>query len=175
MPSPFLTDESSATADVDQLQQELRNAVSQAEEHLAGWKQTQADFENFRKRKEAESAEWIAFGKQAGFVQLLPILDSLQQAIRHAPEIEDEKYKSFKEGLEGIAKQIDSAIEKMNIKKMQSIGEKFDPNLHEAVKEVLAKNGEEEGVIAEEYQTGYLFDGKVLRPAQVGITKKIAD
>ena len=165
-----LTDFSTADGniDIDQLQKELSEAISQAETNLTGWKQTQADFENFRKRKEAESAEWITFGKQAGFVQILPVLDSLEQAIAHAPQLADPKYQNWKNGLDGIVKQIDEAIAKMNIKKIEALGQKFDPNVHEAVREVP---GEEDGIVAEVYQTGYTLDGKVLRPAQVAITK----
>ncbi len=154
--------------DIDQLQQELNDALTKAEENLAGWKRTQADFENFRKRKESESSEWITFGKQAAFVQMLPVLDSLQQAIIHAPEIEDEKFKNWKAGLDGIVKQIDAVIAQMGIQKIDAVGKKFDPNFHEAIREV---SGEEDGVIAEEYQTGYMLAGKVLRPAQVAVTR----
>ena len=57
----------------------------------------------------------------------------------------------------------------MHIQKMEVIGKRFDPHLHEAVREVA---GEEDGMVAEVYQTGYQIDGKVLRPAQVGISKK---
>jgi len=163
-----LSDVSGQPVDVDQLQQELNEAISKAEENLSGWKRTQADFENYRKRKEAESSEWIAFGKQAGFVQILPVLDSLEQAIKHAPQLEDPKFQNWKNGLDGIVKQIDEAIAKMNIKKIDAVGEKFDPNLHEAVREV---SGETDGLVAEIYQTGYMLDGKVLRPAQVAISK----
>ena len=90
-------------------------------------------------------------------------------AILHAPEIEDEKYKNFKNGLDGIVKQIDAAIQAMGISKIEAVGKKFDPNLHEAIKEVV---GEEDGLVVEQYQTGYTLQGKLLRPAQVSISKK---
>lgn len=166
-----LSDIAGDPVDAGQLQQELNEAIARAEENLTGWKRTQADFENYRKRKEQESQEWVAFGKQAGFVQILPVLDSLEQAVKHAPELPDEKYKSWKNGFEGIVRQIDEAIAKMNIQKISALGQKFDPNLHEAVREVP---GDEDGLVAEEYQTGYMIDGKVLRPAQVAITRKQA-
>ena len=169
-----ISENSGVQVDVEQLQDELNKAIANAEENLSGWKRAQADFENYQKRKEAESKEWIAFGKQAGFVQLLPVLDSLEQAIIHAPEIRpgtvvDDKYANWKNGLLGITKQLDGVITQMNIEKMKTVGEKFDPNKHEALREVP---GQEDGIIAEEYQSGYLFEGKVLRPAQVVITKK---
>ena len=59
----------------------------------------------------------------------------------------------------------------MGIQKIDALGKKFDPNFHEAVREVDAPEGTEPGVVAEQYQTGYMLNGKMLRPAQVAITK----
>jgi molecular chaperone GrpE len=164
-----IQDHTNEEVSLDQLQEELSQALSQAEENLSGWKRAQADLENFRKRKEAESAELLNFGKGAAFMQMLPVLDSLQQAMRHAPEVEDEKYNNWKSGLDGIVKQIESTLNEIGIQKIDAIGKKFDPNFHEAVKEVP---GDEDGVIVEEYQTGYVLNGKLIRPSQVAITKK---
>lgn len=159
-------------SDIERLQQELNDAISKAEENLSGWKRTQADFENYRKRKEGESAELVSFGKQRAFMQILPVLDSLEQALLHAPDVQDEKYNNWKLGLFEIARQINDALSQMGIKKIEALGKQFDPYLHEAVKEVP---GEENGLVAEQYQTGFTLDGNVIRPAQVAITKKVAD
>ncbi len=164
-----ISETSSGDITIEQLQAELSEALKQAEENLSGWKRTQADLENYRKKKEAEGTELVQFGKQAGFVQILPVLDSLEMAILHAPEIEDDKYKNFKNGLDAIVKQIDAAIVAMGISKIDAVGKKFDPHLHEAIKEV---EGEEDGLVVEQYQTGYTLQGKLLRPAQVSISKK---
>jgi molecular chaperone GrpE len=154
---------------IEDLQSELNTALTQAEDNLTGWKRAQADLENFRKRIESESAEWVAFGKQSAFAQILPALDSLQQAITYAPVLEDEKYKNWKTGLEGIAKQVDTAIAQAGIEKIEAVGKKFDPNYHEAIKEVP---GQEDGMVVEQYQTGFMINGKVIRPAQVAISQK---
>ncbi|MBU6447462.1 nucleotide exchange factor GrpE [Patescibacteria group bacterium] len=164
-----ISDRSGQDIDIDQLQQELSEALQKAEENLNGWKRTQADLENYRKRKEAEGKELVEFGKQAGIVQILPILDSIQQAMIHAPQSGDDKYMNWKSGLDGIIKQIDAALAKIGIQRVEAVGKKFDPNLHEAVKEVP---GEDDGIVTEQYQTGYLLNGKLLRPAQVAISKK---
>lgn len=154
---------------IEDLQKELNLALQQAEENLSGWKRTQADLENFRRRKETEGAEMLSFGKSSALIQLLPVLDSLQQAMIHSPEIEDDKFKNWKNGLMGIVKQIETTLSEMGISKIASIGKKFDPHIHEAIREVP---GEEDGLVAEEYQTGYTMNGKLIRPAQVAITKK---
>jgi molecular chaperone GrpE len=131
-----ISDTSSVRGDTDDLQRDLQTAIAQAEENLNGWKRTQADFENYRKRKDAESGEWVAFGKQAGVVQVLPVLDSLEQALLFAPDLPDEKYQTWKVGLMGIVAQIGATLKGMGIEKMETIGKKFDPNLHEAAREV---------------------------------------
>ena len=164
--------EPSDQSQAEGIEQDLKEALARAEENLNGWKRTQADFENFRKRKEAESSEWVAFGKQAGIVQVLPVLDSLEQAMIHAPDIADEKYQNWKVGLVGISRQIADTLKGMGIEKMETIGKKFDPSLHEAVREVPGKEGDEDGTVAEQYQTGYTINGSTLRPAQVAIIKK---
>lgn len=164
--------EPSDQSQAEGIERDLKEALAQAEENLNGWKRTQADFENFRKRKEAESGEWVAFGKQAGIVQVLPVLDSLEQAMIHAPDIADEKYQNWKAGLDGITRQIADTLKGMGIEKMETIGKKFDPSLHEAVREVPGKEGDEDGTVAEQYQTGYTINGSTLRPAQVAITRQ---
>ena len=97
---------------IEDLQTALLEATKNAEDNRAGWMRTQADFENFRKRKESESVEWVDFGKQAAFVQILPILDSFEQSLIHAPDIEDPKFTVWKNGLLGIIRQIDDALTK---------------------------------------------------------------
>lgn len=155
--------------DDNEITDELSKAIAQAEENLSGWKRTQADFENFRRRKEAESGEWMQIGKQRAFAQFLPAIDSLSQALAYAPDAADEKYKQWKTGLDGIVKQLDDALAEAGITRIDALGKPFDPNLHEAVKELP---GETDGHVLEQYQPGYLIDGKLLRPAQVAISKK---
>ena len=164
-----IQDHTNDEVSLEQLQQELTQALAAAEENLSGWKRAQADLENFRRRKEVEGAEILNFGKSAAFMQLMPVLDSLNQAMIHAPQVENEKYKTWKSGLDGIVKQLEKAFADMGIQKIETVGKKFDHNLHEAVREVP---GEEDGIVAEEYQTGYTLNGKLIRPAQVAITKK---
>ena len=159
----------SKSEDSDGIQDELQQAINQAEENLSGWKRAQADFENYRKRKDSESLEWMSIGKQKAFEYLLPAIDSLWQALTYAPRIEDQTYKQWRSGLDGIVKQLDSALDSAGIKKIDAIGKDFDPNKHEAVRELP---GEEDGKIVEQYQLGYEMDNRVIRPAQVAISKK---
>jgi molecular chaperone GrpE len=165
----LVPDENPESEKMQKLEKDLADTIAQSESYLAGWKRTQADLDNYRKKKESEGAEMIRFGKQAAFVQLLPIMDSLEQAMKQSPSIEDSKYKNWKIGLDGIVKQMESTLKEMQIEKIETVGKKFDPNFHEAVKEFP---GLEDDMVVEQYQTGYMIEGKLLRPAQVAVSKK---
>lgn len=155
------------------LQQQLEAAQKEAEANLNGWKRSEADFQNYQKRKENENKELIDFAREVAVAKLLPSLDTLEQALVHRPAADHaqlaEEYGKWQSGLDGLVKQLDKALEELGVKKIEAVGKKFDPNFHEAVREVP---GEEDGVVVEEYQTGFELNGKLIRPAQVAISKK---
>ncbi len=160
----------------DDLHQQLLDARAEAERNLNGWKRSEADFQNYQKRKEGENKELVDFAREVAVAKLLPSLDSLEQALKHAPETSEQEiqkftddYKQWLTGINGLVKQLDKALEELGVKKIEALGKKFDPNFHEAVREV---SGEEDGIIVEEYQTGFELNGKVIRPSQVAISKQ---
>lgn len=155
--------------DNNQLEDQLEKAQAEARANLDGWKRSAADFENFKKRQEQETKEVLNFAKEVTVVKLLPSLDSLMQALKHIPEVEDEKLNTWKQGIEGLLKQLDSALGSLGVKPIEALGKKFDPHFHEAVREVL---GEEDQMVVEELQQGYELNGKIIRPSQVVISKK---
>lgn len=157
----------------DDLQQQLANALAEAEKNLNGWKRSEADFQNYQKRKEGENAELVAFAREVAVAKLLPSLDTLEQALLHRPKADGEhfkeEYQKWESGLDGLVKQLDKALEELGVKKIEAVGKKFDPNFHEAVRELP---GEEDGMVIEEYQSGFILNGKMIRPSQVGVSKK---
>lgn len=163
----------------DELRQELGEAIRQAEENLHGWKRAQADFENFKKRKDAENRELVDFAKEVTVAKMLPTLDTLDQALRHIPKkpenpgtAGEEFFKQFDNwlvGMQGILAQLGKVFEEMGISKIEAVGKKFDPHYHEAVREV---EGEDDQMVVEELQSGFTLNGKVIRPSQVAISKK---
>lgn len=154
--------------DVQQLKADLDTAQSEALKNLDGWRRTQADFENYQRRKEGENKELIEFAREVAVAKLLPTLDTLQQGLLHVPD-DLSKMDEWKNGMAGTLKQLDSVLAELGVKKIEAVGKKFDPNFHEAVREVP---GDEDGKVVEEYQTGYELNGKVIRPSQVVISKK---
>lgn len=167
-------------SNIDKLQQDLEEAIKQAQSNLEGWKRTAADFENYKKRKEAENKELVEFAKEVTVTKMLPALDSLEQALKHMPEYRnkelgimnnefEKQYQNWQIGVGGIVMQLDKVLEEMGVKKIEALSKKFDPHFHEAVRET---EGEEDDIVVEELQTGFELNGKVIRPSQVTISKK---
>ncbi len=156
------------------LERQLAEAQEEAQTNLNGWKRAQADFENYKRRKEEENKDLIDFAREVAVTKMLPSLDSLTQALLLAPKEDDpglaENYVKWKVGLVGLTQQIDKALTELGVKKIEAKGKKFDPNYHEAVREV---EGEEDGMVVEELMHGYEINGKVIRPSQVVISKKV--
>lgn len=148
------------------LTRQLQEAQEEAKTNLAGWQRAQADFENYKKREEAKQAEILEFAKEVTVVKLLPTLDALQQGLKHAPENVDEKWLA---GINGTLVQLDKVLTELGVKRIEAVGKQFDPNFHEAVREVA---GDKDGEVVEELQTGFELNGKVIRPSQVVISKK---
>ncbi len=148
------------------IENQLAQAQEQALKNLTGWQRSQADFENYKKREESKQAEILDFAKEVTVVKLLPTLDALQQGLKQVPDSVDE---NWLKGINGTLQKLDKVLEEMGVKKIDAVGKQFDPNYHEAIREI---EGESDGVIAEELQTGYEINGKVVRPSQVVVTKK---
>ncbi len=152
---------------VEKLQADLDSAMN-------GWKRVSADFENYKRRKEEEIKDLIQFAREVTVAKLLPTLDSLEQALRHMPEYQQpafvDKYQNWQKGIEVLLAQLDKTLAEMGVSKIEALGKKFDPNFHEALREVESEG--DEGMVVEELQSGFILNGKVIRPSQVVISKK---
>lgn len=153
---------------IDKFKSELSEYKQKADDYLNSWKRVAADFENYKKRKEVESADLIHFAKEVTVVKMLPTLESLEEALKHSPE--DERFKEWSEGVVKIVQQLEKVLLEMGVEKIEAEGAQFDHSLHEAVEEV--ESNEEEGVVVEEVQKGYKLNDKVIRPAKVRVAKK---
>lgn len=136
------------------------------EELLNSWKRAAADLENYRKRRDQEGKELLEFAKEMTVMKLLPSLQSLEQVLHYAPV--DEKYKDWITGLKATIQQLEKTLEEMGLKKIKTVGEKFDLTRHEAVGHT---DGEEE-VIVEEVQPGFTLHDRVVLPAKVVVGKQ---
>ncbi len=123
----------------------------------------QAEFENFRKRTEKERSDYLQYAAMDMVRDLLPILDDFERALKiegAGPE--------YARGIEMIYNRMYETLKKMGLEPIVSDGKAFDPNLHQAVERVETKDSPD-GSILSEFQRGYLFKGKLLRPTMVKV------
>jgi molecular chaperone GrpE len=131
---------------------------------------TVAELDNYKKRAVKEKAEIMKYGKEEVIKDILPFVDSLDRALEHADSSTD--IQSFKEGLKLIQDQLFSCLKKHGVETIECTGKDFDPNFHEAMMQVDSEHHEANKVI-NEFQRGYLLNGRLLRPSRVSVCKKI--
>lgn len=131
---------------------------------------TRADFENYRKRVDDEKKQSRSNGEMSAIIKLLPVIDTLSRAISVVPpELADN---AWAQGIAGLSKQVEKMMNDLQVTHINaSHGTHFDPEIHQAVQFDDDAEGEHE-VVAEELQAGFMYQGKVLRPAMVRVTKK---
>jgi molecular chaperone GrpE len=125
----------------------------------------QADFENYRKRIEKERGEDSRRTTARVVEALIPIIDGFEQALAAHREKE---YENYRKGFELIYKQLLDNITKLGVERTEPFGKPFDPHLHQAMDRTETSENED-GTILQVFQPGYLFHGRVLRPAMVRV------
>ena len=132
-----------------------------------------AELENFRKRAEKDQADALKYGVSNFAKEIINIKDNVERAQSSISEDvrSNDAVKSIVEGLDMIAQSAVATFEKIGIKKIESLNEKFDHNFHQAMMEI--ENDEvEPGTIVQELISGYTLHDRLLRPAMVGVSKK---
>ena len=149
----------------DPAQKALDEANAKATEYLQLAQRVQADFENFRRRNETVRADAYADGRKDVATVMLPVLDNLERAVEAAAGSQDE---ALKNGVEMVLKQMTDAYGKLDVKPIDRLGEKFDPNLENAILQGNKEDGEP-GTVCQVLQKGYMIGDKVLRHAMVKV------
>jgi molecular chaperone GrpE len=147
-------------------QVELEKKIDELTQDL---QRTRADFENFRKRSEADKASAQQYGQMTAILKLLPMVDNIERAIGYAPkELQDNKWV---QGVMSLMKNLEKSLADMNVERIEAApGTAFNPELHEAIQIDEEAEGEKE-VIAEELQAGYTLNGMPIRHAMVKVTR----
>lgn len=161
-------------AESNQSQADPEKLKAKAEELTDSLKRLQAEFENFKKRRDKEEQERIIYHDAKIIEQLLPIIDTFEVAIKHIKEISnDEKLVS---GFEMIYSQLFSALEKQGLRPIEVLNKPFDPYKADALMQEKT-SPEQDNIVIEEFQKGYMFKDKVLRHAKVkvGVADKTLD
>jgi molecular chaperone GrpE len=144
---------------------ELEEAKAKAAEYLAMAQRVQADFKNYRKRNESIRADAYADGRKDVAAVMLPVLDNLERAVDAASGSPDE---ALKNGMELVLRQMNEVYQKLDVTPIDRLGEKFDPNLENAVLQGSADEGEP-GTVCQVLQKGYKMGDRVLRHAMVKV------
>ena len=129
-----------------------------------------AEFENYKKRIVRENSERFKYFNLDLIKELLPSLDNLERAITHAKS-ENKDFDSMIEGLEMVNKMTHEVFEKFGVSRVNTVGEVFDPNIHQAVG-VVQSDSVPENHIVEECLGGYLLHDRIIRPAMVRVSGK---
>lgn len=131
---------------------------------------TRADFENYRKRVDAEKTAARESGQASAILKLLPVIDNIERAVTYTPE--DLKDNQWVQGVGNLVKNLQKSLDGLNLKRIDAQqGTEFNPEFHEAIQFDETADGEKE-VIAEELQAGYLLNGNVIRHAMVKVTRQ---
>ncbi|EUJ41661.1 nucleotide exchange factor GrpE [Brochothrix campestris] len=128
----------------------------------------QADFDNSRRRQKIEAQSAAKFRSQAVIEKLLPVLDNFERAM--ATDLAGEDTKSFLEGIEIVQRQLITALEAEGLEVIATVGEAFDPNIHQAVMQD-SDDAFESNVVTAELQKGYRLKERVIRPAMVKVNQ----
>lgn len=146
-------------------QEELNAAKAQAEEYLNLAQRVQADFDNFRRRNESVRADAYNEGIRSLAAVLLPVMDNLERAVDAAKESPDVQ---LREGVGLVLRQLSEVFQKQGITPIDRLGEKFDPNLENALMQGAPEDGEP-GTVCQVFQKGYQLGKHVLRHAMVKV------
>lgn len=164
-PSDANEKESPVSNETDQAQlEELRKQIEELQNRLL---RVQADYDNFRRRTRQEKEDLHKYAAADVIENLLPVLDNFDRALVTAEGGND--YDALLKGIDMIFRQFRQVLEQLGLSAMDAVGQPFNPEFHEAVMKV-EDSDQEEGIVLEELQKGYMFKDKVLRPAMVKVS-----
>jgi molecular chaperone GrpE len=154
----------------DNLKNNLEKKIEELNDKLL---RSLAENQNLRKIHEKEREDLIKYSSSSFAKEILNLADNLERAFglfKDNPKFKSDEFKDTMLGIELIEKELINSFDKNGIKSFESVGKKFDPNFHQALNEVESE--QEDGMVINEIQKGYILNDRLLRPALVSISKK---
>jgi molecular chaperone GrpE len=148
------------------LRQDLLKYQQIADQNLAGWQRARADLENFKKQSRKRHQAALEQANAEFLSQLLPVIDNYQQALEQVSE--EDRQNSWVKGFEYILSQINDLLTDFQVARIESLGKKFDPALHEAVETVASEKPKE--TVVEEIRQGFTLKKQVILPSRVKVS-----
>ncbi|AIT09052.1 molecular chaperone GrpE [Candidatus Francisella endociliophora] len=149
-----------------------KDTIKELEETCDAFKdealRAKAEMENIRRRAEKEVSNARKFGIEKFAKELLPVVDSINEALKH--EVKLEEAVAMKEGIELTSKMLLDTLKKNGLEEIDPKGDKFDPNVHEAMA-MVPNPGLEDNIVFDVFQKGYVLNGRVVRAAKVIVVK----
>lgn len=164
----MIDDTTTLENDAEKVLTDLEKLQQLNQEYLDGWKRAKADYINFKRDAEKEKTEIVQFANAGLLLELFPIVDNFQTALKHVPE--DAKKENWVQGFGHIERQFLDLLKNMGVEPIKTLGEKFNPEFHDAAGKEK-KEGVEPGVVVEEVGSGYTIQGKVIRHAKVKVSE----
>jgi len=147
--------------------EELDQLRKQADENYQRYLRTQADFDNFRRRARQEKEDLAKYASQKLVESLVPIVDNFDRAIQVSKDTQD--FDGLVKGIDMVYRQFEGVLQSEGVKQIDSVGQPFNPEFHQAVMQVESDEYEE-GIVVEELQKGYMLNDRVIRPAMVKVS-----
>jgi len=163
-----LQDAGDSEMTVEALTQQLQVKEKEAAENQDKYLRAVAELENYKKRAARDRADSLKYGQENLIKDILPLVDNLDRAMAHACKSND--FEAFKEGLRLVQNQLNGCLEKQGVERIEAAGRDFDPNVHEAMLQVESPDHEHNQVV-EEFEKGYLLNGRLLRPSKVSVCR----
>jgi molecular chaperone GrpE len=129
-----------------------------------------AEFENMKKRFEREKSDLLKYGSEKLLKSMVEVVDNFERTLNALKNDEDEKVKNIVVGIEMVHKLFISSLKNFGLEQINAVGEEFDPNFHEAMAQQPAE-GKKDMEIIQEYEKGYILNGRLLRPSKVVVAK----
>ncbi len=156
--------------ELSRLIKQLQAKEQEAKEHYDARLRLQAEFDNFKKRKEKENSDFRKYANESLIQDILPIVDDFERAIAAAEQTH--KLEDFLKGVELIFSKFLDVLQKKGVKEIEAAeGQPFNPEIHEAVTQIETDDVEE-GTIVQVFQKGYYLHDRVIRAPKVGVAKK---
>ena len=154
---------------VQELMVKLQEAEEKAAENYDKYVRAIAELDNYRKRATREKADAIQYGNEDLLRDILPLVDGMDRALEHACNSDD--FDAFRKGLKLLQGQLLGCLQKHGVEMIDTTGKDFNPHIHEAMMQVESAQHEDSQVV-EEFERGYLLNGRLLRPAKVSVCKR---
>jgi molecular chaperone GrpE len=161
-------EETEAKSSVEEVTDEKERLTAELQEINDRYLRLYAEFENYKKRVNKDKEEIFKYGNESILYELLPVIDNLEMALKHATNSVSE---GLVQGVEITLKELQRTLEKFGLSPIEANGKPFDPLVHHAMTQIERDDVDEKTVV-EEFRKGYMFRDKVLRPSLVAVSKK---